>query len=187
MCPDKSILSAWFDEEVDILWGDKISEHLKSCESCSSYVKELEQQRKLLHSLPEPDVAASLDRVKMMIREKRTVSETTRFWERRIPVPMAAAAAIVAATFTLGINMLSGSREEGLQIANLSSSKGSFTPSVINLPGDKVDEIFRMMETSVSDEFSSNTIMELPSDVSLVFNGDSQLIRSVGYNGSASP
>ncbi|MBN2657740.1 MAG: zf-HC2 domain-containing protein [Spirochaetales bacterium] len=185
MCPDKSILSAWFDGEVDGLWGDRISEHLKSCHSCSAFVHQMQDQQNLLHSLPEPDFTDSLDRVKFMIREKRTVSRTTRFWERRIPVPVAAAAAIVAATFSLSINVLAGNRNDGLN-AGLASAGGNYA-SVINLPGDKVDEFFRMMEVSMSDEFSSNSIMELPSDVSLSFNGDSQLVKSVGYKGSASP
>ncbi|MBB6478426.1 anti-sigma factor family protein [Spirochaeta isovalerica] len=185
MCPDKSVLSAWFDGEVDGLWNDKITEHLKACHNCSSYIKKLDEQKALLHSLPEPDFTESLDRVKLLIREKKTVSQTTRFWEKRIPVPVAAAAAIIAATFSLGINMLAGDRNDGLN-PGLASADTNYS-SVINLPGDKVNEFFKLMEASMSDEFSSNSIMELPSDVSLTFNGDSQLVRSVGYNGSASP
>lgn len=185
MCPDRSILSAWFDGEVDNRWSEQISDHLKGCDECSSYVNGLKDQKALLHSLPEPDFKESLDRVKMRIREKQTISHTTRFWEKRIPIPLAAAAALVAAIVSLGTNMVVGGRNDGFQMANL--SENGFSSQSINLPGDKVDEIFRLMESTLSDEFSSNSIMELPSDVNLIFNGDSELVRSAGFNGSASP
>ena len=182
MCPDKSILSAWFDNEIDLKWSGKISEHLESCRECHLYVKELQRQRDLLHSAPTPDFKDSLDKVKVRIREKRTISGSIRFWERKIPLPAAAAAAILVASVALGTTLLTSNRSNRLFMAN-----ENFQTQTVNLPGDKIDEMLRMMESSLSDDFSSNSIVELPANVNLVFNGDSQLIRSVGYNGSASP
>lgn len=186
MCPDKSILSAWFDGEVDGNWGEKISSHLESCLSCSSYIEKLKKQRVLLHSLPEPDFQDSLERVRTRIRQKRTVNDSRRFWERRIPLPAAAAAAVLVAAFSLGANVLAGQKGNSYDNPALASASG-YSTEVASLPGAKVDEIFRMMARSSNEEFSSNTIMELPSDVSLMFNGDSEMLRTAGYEGSASP
>jgi len=63
----------------------------------------------------------------------------------------------------------------------------NFSSQSVFIAGDKIDEIFSMMESSLSDDFSSNSIVELPADVNLIFNGDSQLVRSAGFEGSASP
>lgn len=185
MCPDRSILSAWFDGEVDIKWSSTIESHLATCSDCSNYIAKLKDQRELLHSLPMPDTKDSLERVKMRIREKQTISKTTRFWERRIPLPAAAAAAVLAAAMSLGTNVIAYNRNEKVQMANLSDV--AINGTSINLPGDKVDEIFSLMESAISDEFSSNVIMELPSDVSLQFNGDSHMVRSAGFSGSTAP
>lgn len=185
MCPEKSILSAWFDGEVDARWSGEIELHIQSCSSCASYIAELSDQRQLLQSLPIPEFKGSLELVKLSVREKNTVDGSTRFWQRRISIPVAAAAAFVAATVTFGTHVLAGNRTDQMQMANLGNNQ--YMASAYNLPGDKVDEIFRTMETAYSEEFNSNSIMELPSDVNLIFNGESQLVRSAGFSGSTSP
>jgi len=185
MCPDKSILSAWFDGEVDVQWSGKISDHLETCHMCSSYVDQLKKQKALLHSLTTPDFKDSLGTIKNRIRERETVSGTTRFWQKRISLPAAAAAAVLAASVTLGTNAIAFSRNNRVLMADNGSE--NFNNQTLNLPGDKIDELFSMMESTFSDEFSSNSILELPADVSLIFNGESQLIRTAGFNGSAVP
>jgi hypothetical protein len=185
MCPEKSILSAWFDGEVDGKWSVEIESHLQSCSDCSSYIAKLKDQRMLLQSLPLPEFRDSLELVKLSVREKNTVEGSTRFWERRISLPVAAAAAFIAATVSFGTHMLAGNRNDQLQMASLADQ--NYTAQVYGFPGENIDEIFRTMETAYSDEFTSNSIMELPSDVNLIFNGESQLVRSAGFSGGTSP
>lgn len=184
MCPDKSILSAWFDGEVHGKWTDQISDHLENCRECSSYIAMLREQRTLLQSLPSPDFQESLERVKIRIREKNTISGSTRFWQKRVPVPMAAAAAVVAATVALGTHMATAGNGNGVEVAK--ASDGNYNARMVSLPEDKVNEIFKKMEASDKDEFSSNSIVELPPDVSLIYNGESQLVRTAGFERSPS-
>lgn len=185
MCPEKSILSAYFDGEVDLKWSGEILKHIESCEECRLYLDELKQQSEVLQSLPTPDFTDSLQKVKMRIRARNTVSGSTRFWERRITLPVAAAAAAIFATvLSLGVSMGTSGHENSLLAAE--TDKGPYSSEIVNLPGNKIDELFSMMETSSSDDFSSNSIVELPADVNLIFNGDSQLVRSAGYTGSSS-
>ncbi len=49
MCPDKSILSAYFDGEVDSYWSKEIENHLTECKKCSSYIIELKKQKSIVH------------------------------------------------------------------------------------------------------------------------------------------
>jgi hypothetical protein len=185
MCPDRSILSAWFDGEVDLKWSNEISVHLESCDECRNYIQSIEDQKTLLQSAPLPDFEESLERVKSRIRGKRTVQGSIRFWERRIPLPAAAAAAVIAASVTFGTSLFTDNSNDRVLMTNLAD--GNFNSQSMNMPGDKIDEFFSMMESSLSDEFSSNSIVELPADVNLIFNGESQLVRSAGFNGSTSP
>lgn len=185
MCPDKSILSAWFDGEVDLKWSKDISLHLKNCDSCRNYIQSLDDQKTLLHSAPLPDFEESLERVKSRIRGKRTVQSSIRLWDRRIPLPVAAAAAVIAASVTFGASFFTENETKPILMSNLTDENVN-SPHVFQ-PGDKFDEIFSMMESSLNDEFSPNSIVVLPADVNLIFNGDSQLVRSAGFNGSASP
>lgn len=185
MCPEKSVLSAWFDGEVNPKWSIEIESHLESCDVCRSFIQTLRDQSALLQSAPMPDFDDSLERVKGRIRGKRNVLGSIRFWEKKIPLPAAAAAAVIAASLAFGTSIVSDSRDQRILMSNLSDeNSGSQT---LNMPGDKINEIFRMMEASLSDEFSSNSIVELPADVNLIFNGDSQLVRPAGFSGSASP
>lgn len=185
MCPDKSVLSAWFDGEVDVKWSEEIEKHLKDCDDCKSYTLKLSDQRILLLRAPIPDFEESLERVKSRIRGKRTVSSSLRFWDKKIPLPLAAAAALIAAFVTFGTSLVADNRSDRILMANLAEQ--NFGSQAISMPGDKLDEIFSMLESSTNDEFSSNSIVELPTDVNLIFNGDSQLVRSAGYNRSTSP
>ena len=185
MCPDKSILSAYFDGEVGLQWSGEISKHLETCKDCSNYINTLKDQEALLHSLPDPDFEESLARVKTRIRERHTVSGTTRFWQKKISLPAAAAAAVLVASVTLGTNVFTMNRNNKTLMSKLGYN--NIANGKANMPGDKIDEIFSMMEASLSDEFSSNSIVELPSDINLIFNGESQLVRSAGFNGSSSP
>ena len=184
MCPDKSILSAWFDGEVDSIWSGRINDHLITCESCSSYIGNLEKQKELLQTAPLPDFKDSLDRVKGRIRERRTVLGSLRFWEKKISLPTAAAAAVIAASVTLGINILAMNRGVNPHFTDsgISDNRGY----LVDLPGEKLNEIFSMMETPDSDLFASNSIVTLPADINLIFHGDSQLVRSAGFYGDES-
>ncbi len=185
MCPDKSILSAYFDGEVDLQWSGEIIDHLKECNDCSSYINELQNQKKLLQSAPMPDFNDSLDRVKMRVRERRNIKGSLRFWEKRIPLPVAAAAAVIVATVTFGANMVAYNRSGKTQMAD--AGINNFSDESYDFPAEKLDELFSQIESANSDEFNSNSIVTLPADVELIFHGDSQLVRTAGFNGSASP
>ncbi|MDA3811353.1 MAG: hypothetical protein PF518_13600 [Spirochaetaceae bacterium] len=185
MCPDKSILSAWFDGEVDVQWSGEISKHLEVCNDCHTYINNLKKQRTLLQSLPTPDFEDSLEKVKARIRERRNVSGSLRFWQRKISLPVAAAAALIAATVSLGTTMLTTGKSNNVLMAN--SGYNNSNGQIVNLNGDKIEEILSMMESNLSDEFASKAKVEIPADFDLIFNGESQLVRTAGYDGSSIP
>jgi hypothetical protein len=121
----------------------------------------------------------------MRLRERETLSGSTRFWEKRISLPVAAAAAFIAAFIALGANIITSDRGNSPIYDNLADK--NYTSELANLPEDKIDELFSLMESTLSDEFSSNSIVSLPANVNLTFSGDSQLVRSAGYIGSGAP
>ncbi|MGL4987146.1 MAG: hypothetical protein ACRC5H_08450 [Treponemataceae bacterium] len=41
ICPNKELLSAYCDEEVPVVWKEKITEHIKTCNRCNATVQKL--------------------------------------------------------------------------------------------------------------------------------------------------
>ncbi len=184
MCPDKSVISAYMDGEIDSQWSPIIKKHILECEECSSFLRNLEKQKEMLHSAPVPCFNDSLTSVKNRIRERQTISSSQRFWEKRISLPLATAAAVVIASTAIGVNMLSINRTNNPYM--VSQDKNNSSSYTIDFPGEELDEIFSRIETSNSERFSSDAVVTLPPDIDLVFHGDSQLVRTAGFNGEDS-
>ncbi|MDR3170419.1 MAG: zf-HC2 domain-containing protein [Treponema sp.] len=107
MCPDRHILSVYFDGELPSPWKEKMEAHLASCRECKVW---LEQYRHCSQALGSPATAeasgnaaleAAQERVWLKISQGAAgISAFPRRqnpWARRvsIPLPVAAAAAVL--------------------------------------------------------------------------------------------
>ncbi|MDC7219667.1 MAG: hypothetical protein PQJ59_06985 [Spirochaetales bacterium] len=52
MCPDKSLLSAWYDGEVEEPWKEKIDKHINECVRCRAVVEEFKKASLFLQDEP---------------------------------------------------------------------------------------------------------------------------------------
>jgi anti-sigma factor RsiW len=99
MCPDRDILSAWMDGELEAPWSRAVEEHLAACAQCRERLAVLERTRALLRADPEPDLAAPMERVRQSVLAQGLAqpSPVARFWQRKValPVPLAAAAVLL--------------------------------------------------------------------------------------------
>ena len=94
MCPDKQLLSAYYDGEVPSPWREKIDVHLEECAACRDTAARYHGLSKMLRAsyLPEPETAAFT-----RIRARTLESGTRRapLWRKRVSLPLAAAAALI--------------------------------------------------------------------------------------------
>ena len=110
MCPDRQILSIYFDGELPSPWKEDMEVHLTRCPECRA---KLEQYRKLSAFIAgdRPDLSAERERVWLNLGKAVSGrcfgnSGRRRFWRQSVTVPLPAviaAAALLIATFTLAV------------------------------------------------------------------------------------
>jgi hypothetical protein len=101
MCPERQILSVYFDGELESPWREKLEKHLEDCPECRGRVEAYgAARRRLFPPVPEGLVKNSGEQVwekmAITIRPGRTRS---KFWSGSIsvPLPVAAAAGLIMA------------------------------------------------------------------------------------------
>lgn len=189
MCPDSKLLSAFYDGEVSSPWKERIEEHLAACESCREIIKSYEEQSSILQSAPEPSYSSTFSDLEHMIRQRNTVevSSTHHFANRWSAIPMAAAAAAILAFF-MGFLMAGNSSPAGSYMSpSMAVSEGwSIPQGDLTVSGEDIDALLSLLEPSDSQMFNQESNIELPVDLDLGFYGDSQLTKSVSFNGGSS-
>jgi hypothetical protein len=111
MCPNRQLLSVYYDEELPSPWKEKMEAHLAGCPECRNKV---EQYRSfaLARDREEAARASPLEAAKNrvwrnmvpLVEKDAPPGPRDRFWRRSvsIPLPLAAAtAALVVAAFAL--------------------------------------------------------------------------------------
>lgn len=154
MCPDKSLLSAWYDGEVEEPHKGKIAGHVGSCVQCRRFVDELSRGSHFLQgdSLEPPQGADQLyDRVMSRARTR----DLRSVWQRRIPWPLAAAAAAVLVA--------------GASLWNPAVGRGGAVPFLASQKEDlsAMDNLVPIM---------------LPPEQKFAVYGDSQLLKAAGFD-----
>ena len=117
MCPDRQIISLYFDKELPSPWKEKMETHLESCPKCQAELSRYRQLGENLRDLQEGNMQAAQERVwKKLSAPELIVNEgyKTNFyrtkksiWSRSITLPLpVAAAAILAIVFSLVFTLM---------------------------------------------------------------------------------
>ena len=99
MCPDKELLSAYFDGEVDKVWKARIEKHIETCDRCRQVLNSFDNLHTLLQTEELPINQEKRESIYQYITS--TDAPAVRFWNRRIslPAPIALAAAVLFVVF----------------------------------------------------------------------------------------
>lgn len=95
MCPDKILLSRFYDKDLERSEMDRIRNHLAECGSCGEYVDALGEQSRLIHAVPIPSSSDKEARILDRILHGRTMWSRNRTFTFHLPVPIAAAAVLL--------------------------------------------------------------------------------------------
>jgi anti-sigma factor RsiW len=103
MCPDRQILSVYFDNELASPWKEKLEKHVSGCPDCGARLEAYKKMRKSLPGAKTPALRAAEDRIWEKIaplEENHRKAAARRFWGASItvPFPLAAAAGLVLIT-----------------------------------------------------------------------------------------
>jgi hypothetical protein len=175
MCPDKELLSAYFDDEVPSPWKKTIEEHLTECRSCADAVSGYRLMKDFLHQAEaEIDTAA----VKMRVGERLRAMPRMKIplWRRRFSVSFTAALAAAALVFGAGVSMTIALRGAGIPGPDL--AVGQAKPLDVTV---KVKDIGQLLDILNRQHAIREVTIQLPETKNFEFRGEPIFLRETEY------
>jgi len=173
MCPDKEILSAFIDNELEGEFKKIIQNHVSVCKKCRSEIESLNSLHKLFYDeLSFNQIKDAEEKVwNKIVPALRTKPQKPYVWQRRIaiPVPVMAAALLIFVSAVISLYSISFSK-----INNSNSEPGfNFSESITF----DMEEDFNLFE--VDQVFDLD--LSLPETTTFIISGAPRLIREVDF------
>jgi len=190
VCPDRQLLSVYFDGELPSPWKEKMEAHIAACPACA---RRLEEYRRVCLAGEAAGLESARDRVWQKLEPcigvdayvpARAVRRGAAVWQRRVSIPFPAAAA--AAAFFLIIAMaflmvLRTTNTEGLSGMTLASEAELEEPGII--PIANMEDVLQYLGSNDNGEI---IILRLPESRSFVNYGEPAIIKAADYSRNVS-
>jgi anti-sigma factor RsiW len=192
MCPDRQILSVYFDGELPSPWKEKMEAHLASCSECRG---RLEKYRLLTKTLScregaqedskKPLVEASIEAAKDRIwrnlsgleMEKWGERRKETLWRRSVPVPLPAAAAAAIFIILACIAVLARQPLKG-GIQDMAATGMNLDAQEI-LPVADMNGILQYLGNNDTADF---VIIRLPESKNFMSAGEPTILKAADYS-----
>jgi anti-sigma factor RsiW len=190
VCPDRQLLSVYFDGELPSPWKEKMEAHIAGCSACA---RRLEEYRRI-SATGEPD--AGLEPAKERVWQKlepvvdRAVEAPARppsvrwgrgVWRRNVSIPLPAAAAaaaaivlLIALAFLLVLRITGTEEMSGMTFA---SDAELDAPGVI--PVADMEDVLQYLGSRDNGEI---IILRLPESRNFVNYGEPAIIKAADYS-----
>jgi hypothetical protein len=205
MCPDPQLLSTYMDGELPSPWKEKMESHLAECSECRErfenfkklqemFKKDTRQVRTIVevegHTtqeriFTEPElIEKSKEKVWRSLESKQRFRARTSLWQRRLSIPLpAAAAAALIIVFLTAVWFRSGSSGND-RMANQTAEPTSFflaadaeeEPGV--MPIADINSVLQYLGSGDTNVI----ILQLPESQSFSRSGEPAIIRAADYS-----
>jgi len=172
MCPDKEVLSAFIDNELEDKNKEDVQNHIAACKKCALEVESFNHLHNFLYNELTLDQIKNAEekvwqKISPAIKPKLKKPD---IWHRRIaiPIPVMAAAVLIFVSAVLSLYFISFNK-----INNNYESKFNFSESI----SFEKEEDFRLFETDQVLDVDLN----LPESTIFMISGTPKLIREVDY------
>jgi len=198
MCPDPQLISVFFDGELPSPWKEKMESHLAQCTHCASKLEKYTLLSRNNGDAPHTSaVTAAGNRVWEKLEEKtknsspgiyRPVFRPIVFWNRRVSVPLPAAAAAVVLLVIALAALWTVQRRDHQTISNITvtSEEYSLWPAGIDnfdspgmVPVTNLNEVLQYLGSRDSGDI---VILRLPETRSFFSSGEPAIIKAADYS-----
>jgi anti-sigma factor RsiW len=180
MCPDREILSAYLDGEVESPWSREIEGHLAGCESCRLRFARMEETRRILQREGMGNWRAPMERVRrhLMARSMQRQPDPP-IWKRRlsIPVPLVGIAALVV--LCLGISLAYTVFRNEMGTVRITKAPAGGTEIQIAAPVEDLEFLLKSMDT----QDSAQDVIKLPKKFRLMPVGEPRMGKADEFLG----
>ncbi len=173
MCPDKSLLSAYVDGELDPVWKGKIDAHIRTCSACQAVLNKYGALETLLRTAGEGIRSERMDEVLEAVLSSGRHRQ--RIWKQSFSIPAPIALAAAALFMILGALFFSiienGSRASSpfYEISS-SGSHGTYTSKNLTPFADLA-----------SQEEDSDLVISLPETGGFSVSGEPRFLLATEY------
>jgi anti-sigma factor RsiW len=180
MCPDREILSAWLDGEIDAPWDRALEEHVGSCPDCRARLERLEGVRRSLLEAPMPDWRPAMERVRSSLVARGLAREpAVPVWRRRVtlPVPLAIAAAALVMVLAGALAILVVRSSFGMVRITRQGSGGT----EIRIAAS-VNDLESLLRSVDEDAGSPEGVIVLPKNLQLLLVGEPRMGKETEFS-----
>lgn len=181
MCPEASMLSAYFDGELNESANNSVESHCKECPACRATLDLFASQRELMRS-DIPVIAENADRLEDFWKYvgKSRLGRIHGPRNINIPLPLAVAAALVLVAVSV-LNFLPLGRNSMPELVVVDSRPQAPTVVSFTISPGELDDFFAVLEgTQLS---SADTIHTLPAELPVARFGDPLIVRPASFEG----
>jgi hypothetical protein len=185
MCPNRQVISLYFDGELPSPWKEKLEAHLESCADCKNILAGYRKLGEELGELPAETVQSAMDRVWENLELRPTISRRSsvpvnKIWKRSItlPLPAVAAAAVVIIFAVFAILTRAGGGPRYLP-QNPMVLAGMELDDYGTLPIQDMNGVLQYLSSQDNDDIA---IIRLPESRRFSRNGEPALINAADYS-----
>jgi hypothetical protein len=170
MCPEESILSAYYDGEVEQNLSHIIEAHIRNCPACADKIARFQKISGFLQSSEEMYPEWNKEKIRNRVLARVEEEEMSiPFWKRRLPLPAPLAVTIGAMIFLLIGSLAFISVEK----RPLEPVAGEFEPTKIEISAEDLAIIRSLLE---SEEVMVEVNMDIPDRDELIIIGEPQIV-----------
>ncbi|MGO9411642.1 MAG: anti-sigma factor family protein [Spirochaetia bacterium] len=179
MCPDRQIISAYLDGEIEAPWDTAITEHLASCETCRSLHARLAETRRVLREEPLSDWQAPLERVRRALRTQTPPPRReTPVWGRKVSVPLPVAALAAALVLIFGAALAVTQLRPHVGLVRITKAPAGGTEIQISAP---ISELETLLKSVGAEDTSREDVILLPKNVRLLPVGEPRMGKATEF------
>jgi len=185
-CPDRQLLSIYFDREMDSPWKEKMESHIADCADCA---EQLAAYKNISLSLAPAGDELLKEAQQRVLQKLETTGNYSSYanrpawaapiWKRRVSIPVPAAAAVVFMLIALALLLIrSPGRMEPTNMAITAETE--ILPDVIPFSG--MESVLQYLGGTDTGEI---IILRLPESRNFSSYGEPAIIRAADYTRNA--
>ena len=177
MCPDSEALSAYFDDELDSLWAEKIKSHLSGCPVCRQRIAEYQGLRHKLLGCEHPDHDEPLNRVwgKLVDSRETLAFGRSRWWKKSIAVPLPVFAIAAAVLVVFGAVFALNLAQNDVRMMKITTEPSGITEVQVSAPIKDLEVLLKSLERQNA---KREKVIELPEESRFFILGEPVLLRA---------
>jgi predicted anti-sigma-YlaC factor YlaD len=176
MCPDREILSAYFDGEIPSPWEGEIAAHVAGCQRCSEWLATMENSRIALAREEIQSWRAPMERVRRRILAHVPAAQPRiPVWRRQVSLPVPVAILAAALLLTFGVSLAVLGTRQNMGFIRITKAPAGGTEYQFAVPYEKVEALLKSVGGG---DANIESVMTLPKNVKLVPVGEPRMGRA---------